>query len=254
MSRSISAFMILLTATAMTPADAQGPAFQSDEDNESWTGYTGSGTEPFWQLTIDEDAITFEHFEMFETSAPRTRAYDLFDATAFQTRIETVSGEYAPENLNRRDMVVIVRAHACTDGMSDRTYPQMVNIFMGDQYYSGCGGDPAEVLHGDWRVIQLGSQTMPQDSNRITISFGTDGSVSGSGGCNRYGASYEVHEGLAIGPVRSTRRACPEPIGGNESRFFALLSEVIGYQVPDSGGLSLYTVNGADIVLLPAED
>ncbi|WP_299323139.1 META domain-containing protein [Parasphingopyxis sp.] len=254
MPQLFQALTFLLMMAVVTPAGAQGPAFHSEEVNESWTGYTASGTEPFWQLIIDDEVISFENFEIFWTLAPRTPAYDLIGATAFQTRIEMVSGDDAPENLDGRDMVVIIRPDVCTDGMSDHAYPQTVNIFMGDEYYGGCGGDPATILHGDWQVIQLGSETMPQDGARITISFGTDGSVSGSGGCNRYGASYEIHGNLTIDAVRSTRRACPEPIGGNESRFFALLGEVVGYGVPDSGGLSLYTVDRTDIVLLPAED
>jgi hypothetical protein len=49
--------------------------------------------------------------------------------------------------------------------------------------------------------------------------------VSGTGGCNRYRAGYELDDGkISIGPVLATRMACPDDeSSAQEQRYFALL-------------------------------
>ncbi len=49
---------------------------------------------------------------------------------------------------------------------------------------------------------------------RSHANFTEDGKLSGSAGCNNYNASYQVDgDSLTIGPVASTKMACPEPPG-----------------------------------------
>jgi heat shock protein HslJ len=61
----------------------------------------------------------------------------------------------------------------------------------------------------------------------VTVEFGSDGRVAGSGGCNQFSGTYTLDgDGLAIGPVVSTRMAClePEGVGQQEAAYLAALA------------------------------
>jgi heat shock protein HslJ len=62
----------------------------------------------------------------------------------------------------------------------------------------------------------------------ITAVFGADGSVSGSAGCNRYFAQYNVTgTSLSIGTAGSTKMACNSPgVMPQESTYLTLISQV----------------------------
>ena len=70
----------------------------------------------------------------------------------------------------------------------------------------------------------------------ITAAFAPDGNVTGSAGCNRYFAAYEVSGStMTIGPAGSTKMYCGEPEGimEQESRYLSLLESVAGYRIDD---------------------
>jgi heat shock protein HslJ len=75
-----------------------------------------------------------------------------------------------------------------------------------------------------WRLTRLGRSERVPEGVKVTAAFG-DGTVSGSGGCNRYSAAVveTAPREISIGPAASTRMACPEPAGGFEDRFFSAL-------------------------------
>jgi heat shock protein HslJ len=64
-----------------------------------------------------------------------------------------------------------------------------------------------------------------------TLSFATDeggaGRLSGSGGCNRYTATYTITgDRLTVGPVAATRMMCAADTMRQEQRFFEALQAV----------------------------
>jgi heat shock protein HslJ len=68
----------------------------------------------------------------------------------------------------------------------------------------------------------------------LDMSFGDDGRVAGSAGCNRYSGAYTVEgEGLSFGPAAATRRMCAEPerVMEQESEFLAALGTVASWSV-----------------------
>jgi heat shock protein HslJ len=107
------------------------------------------------------------------------------------------------------------------------------------------------VNNGRGAVVSLVAAT------EITARFGDDGRVTGSGGCNRFFGPYEVDGGrLAIGPVASTRMACPEPegVGEQEAAFFAALERVATWSIREDR-LQLRDEDGAlQVDFRPAED
>lgn len=66
----------------------------------------------------------------------------------------------------------------------------------------------------------------------LTTDFGTDGNVSGSGGCNRYTAPYKtLASSIQIGPLASTRQACAQSIMDQENQFLSALEGSATYQI-----------------------
>ena len=86
--------------------------------------YHAVGTEPFWNLLIDEHDITFVQPEQ-QPVKQRTPAV-----------IHGFAGEiYQTPRIN----VNIVHA-TCSDGMSDRVYPDKVQVTIDGKRFAGCGG------------------------------------------------------------------------------------------------------------------
>lgn len=98
----------------------------------------------------------------------------------------------------------------------------------------------------DWHPVSIGDD--PVDVNTLlTLRFENDGKISGHGGCNRFFASYESTEsGIKIGPVGSTRMACPEPQMSLEQRLFEVLDNTSAIEMRDA---RLYLVDQAGTTL-----
>ena len=83
----------------------------------------------------------------------------------------------------------------------------------------------------------------------ITAIYAADGSVSGSAGCNRYFASYNVTgTSLSIGPAGSTKMYCGTPgVMQQESSYLTLLSQVTTFTI-EGDRLSLADAKGSTIL------
>jgi heat shock protein HslJ len=83
-------------------------------------------------------------------------------------------------------------------------------------------------------------------TGQVTLAFGADGTVSGSGGCNSYSGPYTTSgaDQLTIGTLASTMKACEEPVMETEQMFFAALENVATYQLEGST-LTLRDAGGA---------
>ena len=82
----------------------------------------------------------------------------------------------------------------------------------------------------------------------LTLAF-RDGALSGSSGCNRYTGTYKREgERLTIGPLASTRKACPgQDVMQQEQQFLAALQGVATWSIRDDR-LDLRTGDGAAAV------
>ena len=86
--------------------------------------YHAVGTEPFWSLLIDARDLTFTQPDAQPIRQPRPQA------------IVGIAGEiYQTPRIN----VNIVHG-SCSDGMSDRTYPDKVQVTVDGRRFNGCGG------------------------------------------------------------------------------------------------------------------
>ena len=87
--------------------------------------YHALGTEPFWNLLIDEHNITFVEPEK---------------APLIQRTPAVINGFAGPIYQTARINVNIVKNQQCSDGMSDRVYPDKVQVTVDGRQFNGCGG------------------------------------------------------------------------------------------------------------------
>jgi len=108
----------------------------------------------------------------------------------------------------------------------------------------------ATTLVGDWTATGVNNGSGGVETNAqteaLTATFAEDGSLSGSGGCNTFNAGYTVEgtDGLTIGPIASTKMACPDEVMTAEDAYFTALSNVATYSV-SAGTLTLRDADGA---------
>jgi len=68
----------------------------------------------------------------------------------------------------------------------------------------------------------------------ITLELNENGTLGGSDGCNRYMSGFVVEgDRLTIGPIATTRKACPRPEGASQQaiEYAAALGTVTGYRI-----------------------
>jgi heat shock protein HslJ len=81
----------------------------------------------------------------------------------------------------------------------------------------------SEIVNTAWRPTHIGEMRLQPDS-KMTLEFDSEESVVGHSGCNRFFGEYKLVDGaLAIGPLGSTRMACPEPENSFEISFLDAL-------------------------------
>jgi heat shock protein HslJ len=221
----------LLTLAAFTPnqADAQGAP------------YKALGTEPFWALTITPQTIRFE--------SPNLRA-------PVSVATPRVIHGFAGEIYQTRRINVNIVHKRCSDGMSDRTYPDTVQVTVDGKRYEGCGGAaavevPRSVVDGSWRVQTIAGRPVVAGT-RVTLAF-QNGRVTGNTGCNSVSGRFTLDRGrLNAGPLATTKRAC---MGrgqmAQERDLLALLGERLSVSRNRGGKLVLTGARGRTLVLAP---
>jgi heat shock protein HslJ len=83
-----------------------------------------------------------------------------------------------------------------------------------------------------WVLSSLNS-ALPLSGILVTLQFGTDGSASGSDGCNDYSTTYTVNgSNIRFGtPIASTMMACPEPVMNQATAYTQMLGAANTYEV-----------------------
>lgn len=227
MKKLIAAALIALPAL---PAAAQTPA----------DPYVARGTEPFWALTIDGRTMRFEAPGRAPLAVAAPRVIHGFAGEIWQTRRINVNTVHTP----------------CSDGMSDRRYPDTVTVTVDGRRYEGCGGasataaPSASLLEGDWRVEAVGGRRVAPGT-APTIGFHGK-RISGNAGCNRFNGSFDFARArLNAGPLASTKMACRSAIANQqETRILRALSERLTVSENRAGKLVLTGPRGPALVLV----
>lgn len=85
------------------------------------------GNEPFWYVTMDGKTMTYGG-----PDRPEQRA------TQSPPHIQGTTATFSGETATGRALEVTMIATECSDGMSDRTYPLVARVKVGDETLTGC--------------------------------------------------------------------------------------------------------------------
>jgi putative lipoprotein len=108
----------------------------------------------------------------------------------------------------------------------------------------------ASLAGSSWLVQDIDGRSVAPDL-QTTVAFGEDGTVAGTGGCNRFTGGAGVGAGtIAVGPLASTRMACPPAVMDQERRFFDAMARAASWSVGADGLLRLSDAGGAEILRL----
>jgi heat shock protein HslJ len=106
---------------------------------------------------------------------------------------------------------------------------------------------------GEWHatgLLQGDAFTSLAAGTEISATFGKDGTLAGSGGCNRYHSHYTVDRAtLTIDPPAATRKSCgaPEGVMEQEQAYLSLLDSVAGFDLAGRT-LELSSADGTALV------
>lgn len=135
------------------------------------------------------------------------------------------------------------------------------DLYVDLKYDSGTmrfGPQPSELGGTSWVVIGhnngRGGVVSSIIGTEMTAAFGEDGSISGSAGCNRYSAGYQVDgKTIAIGLPIATRRFCAEPEGimEQEQEYLTALGTAATYRMTGDR-MEMRTAEGSLVATLEA--
>ncbi len=121
-----------------------------------------------------------------------------------------------------------------------------VNLKGGQMAKLGAPGGGAGVTGVKWRPVMVGDDKIPDDSGMF-IQFEVDGSIKGHGGCNGFFGSLEQTEsGIGVGPLGSTRMACPEAIMSREMTYLDAVQKTRNF---DAGNADMRLLDEEDEIL-----
>lgn len=209
--------------------------------------YRAMGTEPFWDLVI----------------GPRMTFTNRGTNVVVTEPTPPAQNGVAGRMYNGRRLRVNIVQSRCTDGMSNRTYPDTVQVSVDNRLYRGCGAPEAFFLEVDargnprlisarpgpattlertrWRVVRINGRAVPRkgafnldfDSGRIAAKFG----------CNSIAGPYsQSGTTLDVGALVSTRVACFDMSFENQAN--AILDQVMTVAVVGRNQITLSSTAG----------
>jgi heat shock protein HslJ len=82
---------------------------------------------------------------------------------------------------------------------------------------------PFNIFGTSWSLEDMGGKPM-SDSAHPTLTFPEAGKVAGNGSCNRFfGPATISGDHITLGPLASSRMACPEPVMSEETAYLQAL-------------------------------
>jgi heat shock protein HslJ len=109
---------------------------------------------------------------------------------------------------------------------------------------------PADLAGTAWTLVTIGGAPVDEASGPH-LTFGADGNMTGSTGCNSMSGSYATDgAALTFGPMSTTRMACEESLMTQETAVLEALAGVSGWEIDADGRLHL--TGGTELVLRPS--
>lgn len=230
----IGCLLLLFVVACGTPKVLEETKKVPTTDANGWESdrvyFQAIGTEPFWSISISDDAITWTTPES-KIQFPGSTPMQAMDANVKRYVSEDGKG-------NRLELQIIQKS--CSDGMSDQDYAYQVKVQLVQKEtttFQGCGNYLLhEKLAGKW---QLQTST-PTDKPIVLELDATEMTFAGNAHCNRYfGSLFSEKNSLRLYNIGSTKIACSQK--DLEQVYVEKLSQVTSYRL----------VNSQLILLLP---
>src|SRR5690606_36434028 len=198
--------------------------------------FRASGNEPFWAV----------HYDGWRLQLSRLGHADYeVDAVVVQQEsvVDALQGN-GPSGPVR----VALREQLCTDSMAGLVRPYAVTASFQEDVLHGCGGDAARLLQGARWDVRKAEGT--QFSAPAWLEFLPNGQLRGVAGLNRLTGNYRVTgEGIQLGGLAATRKACPAPVAEQEAALLAVLPEVRGFSFDEDGKLVMHAYPDRRVIL-----
>jgi heat shock protein HslJ len=92
---------------------------------------------------------------------------------------------------------------------------------------------PFSLIGSEWLLEDLAGSGM-MDGIQATLTFPETGKIAGNGSCNRFFGSAEISgDTIKLGPLASTRMACPDPVMNQEMKYLAALQAAERFEWKD---------------------
>jgi heat shock protein HslJ/membrane-bound inhibitor of C-type lysozyme len=201
--------------------------------------FRARGNEPSWRLDAVNGQMrlaSLVYGAEFEVAVPLPEVQP-------QQRVYRTTYDGKPVQVTVTDRI-------CRDLMSGMPFPRTVTVLIGTRQLNGCGGESVELLQGpQWQIEQIDGRPVGAGMApgvAPSLAFGTDGSVTGSTGCNRYRGGFTLTgESLSLSLVATTRMACAAPAMALEQQLLTALGSVRGFNIDADGSLQLLDLKGA---------
>lgn len=132
-NRTVTLATTLAAAVMLAACSPQEPGTIATEQAAAYDGIapdeaiTLTGTEPFWGITIANNVATY--------TTPENPSGSVFEVARFAGN----NGLGFSGKLDGADVAITVTPGACSDQMSDRTYPFTATVKLGKANLAGCG-------------------------------------------------------------------------------------------------------------------
>ena len=118
---------------------------------------------------------------------------------------------------------------------------------------AACTGGASASINGQWKLVSHGSassQTPAAPDVDTSIEFKSDGTLSGTVGCNSFGGEFKVDgDTVTFGSVASTMMFCEGPVGDQEMGTLTVFQESAKF-VLDGNTLTITSANGNSVIVL----
>jgi len=186
------------------------------------------GTEPFWNIEISENKITYIPLDGSKIDFPYN--IPITNNINNQRVYKTVNGNGSIE-------IKLIKGN-CSDGMSDKNYNYKAEIeiiqMKKTTRLKGCGFFIlSEDFSGKWILKQIQSKRVKLNDNSIIpfLEFDFENNrVSGNAGCNGLSASFSIkNDGIKFSEILLTRMFCEDM--SVEKNFIESLNEVNTFKI-----------------------
>lgn len=225
--------ILLAAGLAACSSSPQKPADNLQVSGALQETFTASGNEPFWRVIVEPGQLVLER-----PSMPT-------EELRYKIVSESERGRRFRASRDGLLIELVTAPQLCRDSMTGMPHPVQARLSVNGEVMPGCGGNPERLLTGsEWVVEDIDGRGLI-DKSRATIQFMSDGSITGSGSCNRYRGHWSLSgEILEIGKLAVTRKACLPGLMDQENRFLRTLESARAFDISPQGALVISSDSG----------